>query len=41
MINRWIKNHKIVKGFSPRWLLPVVSTKANLDSMLIILNVAR
>lgn len=40
-VNRWVSSHNIVRGVSPRWILPVTLGSINLDSMTMILDIQK
>ena len=39
-IREWEQRNDLVKGTAPRWLIPVVSDKTNVDSLIMVMNVS-
>lgn len=38
-VQKWVSNHSIVRGVSPRWILPITLGSMHLDSMMIIMDI--
>jgi len=38
-VKEWVSSHSIIRGVSPRWIIPITLGSMNLDSMMIIMDI--